>query len=91
MFEDAVGIEPEYVDLHYQLGLLFSERNKFELAVDHFEQAAKMNPKSVDLHANLALALQNMGLIDRARASWQAVCDLAPDSQYADAARDALA
>jgi len=78
VLERAAALKPEYIDLHYHLGLLFAERNRFELAVDHFEQAIRGCPDNVDFHANLALALQNMGLLDRAAATWQAICELAP-------------
>jgi superkiller protein 3 len=86
----AMDIKPGYVDLHYQLGLLFAQRHQFEVAVEHLEKAADARPGNVDFQANLALALQNMGLIDRATASWQIVHDLAPDSEYASRARTAL-
>lgn len=69
-------LQPDAVDLHYHLGLLFIERNRFELAVEHFEQSGKTKVNDVDFHANLALALQNMGLLDRASATWQAISEL---------------
>ncbi len=87
----AVDVKPDYADLHYQLGLLFAQRYQFELAVEQFEQAAKWNAQNVDFQANLALALQGMGLIDRANATWQIVCELAPDSAHAAQARSAMA
>ncbi|MFQ5424959.1 MAG: tetratricopeptide repeat protein [Phycisphaerae bacterium] len=90
-FEAAMDLHPEYLDLHYQLGLLFAQRQQFELAIEQFEQAAEGNPQHVNFQANLALALQNMGLIDRARATWEIVCELAPDSAYADQARATMA
>ena len=45
------------------------------------EQAAEGNAGNIDFQANLALALQNMGLIDRATASWKIVSDLADKSK----------
>jgi len=91
IFTDATRVKPDYVDLHYQLGLLFVQRHKFELAVEHFGAAARGNPENVDFQANLALALQNMGLVDRAQATWQIVNDLAPaESEYAKQAEAAL-
>ncbi|HWL92688.1 MAG TPA: tetratricopeptide repeat protein, partial [Phycisphaerae bacterium] len=74
-----------------QLGLLFAQRNQFQLAVEHYEAAIRGNPSHVEFQANLALALQNMGLLDRANASWQIVCNLAPESAYAAQARAAMA
>ncbi|MCG8408733.1 MAG: tetratricopeptide repeat protein [Phycisphaerales bacterium] len=91
VFKQATEIQPEYVDLHYQLGLLFIQRYQFEIAVEHFEYAVQGNPENIGFQANLALALQNMGLIDRANASWQIVCDLAPESAEAAQARVAMA
>jgi tetratricopeptide (TPR) repeat protein len=87
----ATELQPEYADLHYQLGLLFAQRHQFEMSVEHQEQAVKSNPRNVAFQANLALALQNMGLIDRANASWRIVADLAPDSAEGEKAREALA
>lgn len=90
-FEQAADLHPEYLDLHYQLGLLFSQNHQFEIALEHFERAVDGNPQNVDFQTNLALALQNMGLIDRARATWEIVCELAPDSEWSEAARAATA
>ncbi len=72
----ALEIDPESVDLHYQLGLIFADRGEFALALDRFQRVAKQDPKNVDYVANLALALQNMGLLDRAQAGWKTLCDV---------------
>jgi tetratricopeptide (TPR) repeat protein len=80
---EALRIKPEYADLHYRLGLMYCDKMQFALAVEHFDIALKNNPDNVNVHANLALSLQNMGLIDRAHASWRAVCELEPQSPLA--------
>ena len=79
----AVKIKPEFVELHYQLALMYCDKIKFALAVEHFEKTQQGPADKIDVQANLALALQNMGLIDRARANWQAVCELEPQSPLA--------
>ena len=76
----ALRIEPQCSDLYYELGLIFADQRKFTLAVERFETAIARNPRNIDFHANLALALQNMGLVDRAAASWQTLCDMLPES-----------
>jgi tetratricopeptide (TPR) repeat protein len=92
VFDQALEVRPDYLDLHYQAGLLFAQRHRFEMAVEHFDRAVAGNPRNVSFQANLALALQNMGLIDRAQATWQVVSDLAaPDSPHGKQARGALA
>jgi tetratricopeptide (TPR) repeat protein len=80
--EQVFEINSEYVDLHYRLGLMYCDRLQFELAVEHFQFDA--NAVSQDnVHENLHLALQNMGLVDRVGASWQAFCELDPQSRMA--------
>ena len=73
----ALEVEPESLELHYQLGLMFADRHQFAQAVEQFELGLEKEPRNIDFHANLALALQNMGLIDRAKAAWQTLCDVA--------------
>ena len=91
IFKQATRVEGNYADLHYQLGLLFAQRCQFEIAVEHYEAAFQGNPQNIDFQANLALALQCLGLVDRAGSTWQIVCDLAPESAYAQQARAAMA
>jgi Flp pilus assembly protein TadD len=70
-FNSALELEPEYVDLHYRLGLLYTDRHLFNQAVSHMEIAAGGAPHNEQIRASLALALQNMGLMDRAAATWR--------------------
>ena len=77
----ALVLDPESADLHYRLGLIFADRYKFALALQQFEHAARREPENPEYHANLALALQNMGLLDRADASWQVMCDVASETE----------
>jgi superkiller protein 3 len=83
----AADLHPDYMDLHYQLGLLFAQKHQFEIAVEQLDRAVEPNPRNVSFQANLALALQNMGLVDRANATWQIVQDLSPNSPYLPQAR----
>lgn len=76
IFKQAVEVQPDYMDLHYRLGLMFAQQHQFEMAVEHYEYAVGGNPQNVSFQANLALALQSMGLIDRAKATWQIVNEL---------------
>jgi tetratricopeptide (TPR) repeat protein len=78
VFKQALLLDNRYVDVHYQLGLLFAQRNRFELAVEEFEQAVSGNARNTAFRANLALALQNIGMLDRAAATWRSICELSP-------------
>jgi len=72
-FKRALDIEPKYVDLHYRLGLLYTDRQQFEQAVRHMETAAAGAPDNEQIRTALALSLQNMGLMDRAAATWRSL------------------
>ena len=72
-FRRALDLKPQYVDLHYRLGLLYTDRRQFEEAVRHLEKAAEHSPGNQQIRAMLALSLQNMGLMDRAAATWRSL------------------
>lgn len=72
-FKQALELAPQYVDLHYRLGLLYTDRRQFDLAVQEMEAAAAGAPDNQQVRASLALSLQNMGLMDRAAATWRSL------------------
>jgi len=77
-FQRALHLDEKYVDVHYELALLFAQRNQFDLAAEQFEQAAAARGHKIAFRENLTLALQNVGMIDRASATWRLLCELAP-------------
>ncbi len=81
VLRDALHAKPDDIALHHQLGLIFADQNKFNLAMEQFESAVRQDGRNIDLHANIALALQNMGLLDRAGAAWETLCDVAASSE----------
>jgi len=68
-----LNIHPQYVDMHYRLGLLYTDRKQFDQTVRHMEAAAQGAGNNAQIRANLALSLQNMGLMDRAAAAWRSL------------------
>jgi len=68
-----LDIAPSFVDLHYRLGLLYTDRRRFEEAARQMEAAVAGAPDNEQVRAGLALALQNMGLMDRAAATWRSL------------------
>ncbi len=76
----AVDLDSEPAQIHYELGLLYASRDQFNHAVKQFEQACDASPRNVDFRAHLSLALQNMGLMDRAKASWQVLSEIVKET-----------
>jgi tetratricopeptide (TPR) repeat protein len=89
-FTRALRLNDKFVDVHYQLGLLFAQRAQFELAVEQFERAIAGNERNLAFRANLALALQNIGLVDRAAATWRSICELSRSDPDLLAARERI-
>ncbi|MCK4343564.1 MAG: tetratricopeptide repeat protein [Phycisphaerae bacterium] len=89
-FQQALRLDEKYVDVHYQLGLLFAQRSRFDLAVEQFEQAVAGNDRNLAFQANLALALQNIGMVDRAAATWRSICELSRSDTDLLAARERI-
>jgi tetratricopeptide (TPR) repeat protein len=71
-FTAAMELQPQYVDLHYRLALLYTDGRQFEQAVRQVE-AAFAATEGHATRARLALALQQMGLLDRAAATWRSL------------------
>jgi superkiller protein 3 len=88
--ERAVTLEPGYSDVHYQLGLIYADQAQYRLAVEEFEETLRRSGQNVDAMAALAQSLENIGLHDRAKSSWQAILELAPESEQAKLAKASL-
>ena len=82
-FIKSLSVQHEYVELHYKLGLMYCDKILFALAVEQLGAAPEGGGEGGDVQVTLGLALQNMGLVDRAAAMWQAVCELEPESSMA--------
>ena len=82
-FSDALRLDAETIRLHYKLGLLYCDRIHFAMAMEHFETGFDGQADLASMQSNLMLALEGMGLVDRATANWQAICELDPQSQLA--------
>ncbi|MFA5864112.1 MAG: tetratricopeptide repeat protein [Phycisphaerae bacterium] len=89
-FERAVILEPGFADVHYQLGLIYSDQARYPMAVEEFEQSLRRNGQNIDALAALAQALENIGMHDRAKTSWQSIIELAPESEQAKLAKASL-
>ena len=44
-FEQALRINPQYADAHYNLGLVFEIQAKLAEAISHFEHALRIDPQ----------------------------------------------
>jgi tetratricopeptide (TPR) repeat protein len=53
----ALHLDPNYVDAHYNMGQLMLRKKQFDKAISHLTQAVKLKPDDAEAHYKLALAL----------------------------------
>ncbi len=90
-YYQAVELDEDFVEARANLGCLLAETGRAELAVAAFEGALRYHPQYADAHYHLARTLDQLGETDRAEAHWHAFLELAPESPWADYARQRLA
>jgi len=76
-FREAQHLPPALVEMHYKLGLLYTDRALFERTVQNLE-AASGSADDEQIRMSLAVSLQNMGLMDSAAATWRGLARVAP-------------
>jgi tetratricopeptide (TPR) repeat protein len=87
----ALELDDEYVEARATLGCVLAELGELELAAATFEGALGFHPDFADVHFHLANTLERLDRHDEAEAHFRTFLELAPESPWADAARDRLA
>ena len=79
--KNALNVPASAIDLHYRLGLMYADSDKFENAIRQIETADETTDESAahtsdseKVRANSVLSLQNMGLVDGVSATWRSLC-----------------
>jgi len=82
-FKQAIRINPDHANAHYNLGTAYDELGKYEDAIVSYKQALMINPDDASTHYNLGLAYYNLGKYEEAIESYKQAIRIDPD--YADA------
>jgi tetratricopeptide (TPR) repeat protein len=81
-FEEALRLEPQYVDAHNNLGVVLAGAGNVQEAISHFETALRIDPRSADAHVNLGIALSGIpGRMPDAVGHFQAALQIRPDPE----------
>lgn len=86
----AIEIDETYVEARASLGCLLAESGELDLAVAAFQGALAFHPNYPDVHYHLANVLIRLGEKSEAEHHWREFLDLAPESPWADMARERL-
>lgn len=82
-YEKALAADPDYVEVHNGLGVIYSVQGKHELAVQHFQKAINLSPTASYLHNNLGYAHLIQGRETEAAESLQLALKLDPENKRA--------
>lgn len=86
----AIEIDEDYVEARSNLGCVWAELGRIDLAIASFEGALAFHAEYPDAHYHLARALDEQGDHQQAQEHWQAFLKLAPENPWADVARARL-
>ncbi len=80
LWQDVVIKSPNIPDGHYNLGILYYNKEQLDLAIAELKMAIKIYPDYTDAHYNLGATYQSKGLLSEAITEYEKVLTLEPDS-----------
>ncbi|MBI2823409.1 MAG: tetratricopeptide repeat protein [Planctomycetia bacterium] len=86
----AIELDENFVEARANLGCVLAESGQLELAVSAFEGALAFHAEFPDAHYHLGRVLDELCRGEEALTHWRAFLDLAPDSPWAETARQRL-
>lgn len=86
----ALGLNPNFPDLHNLRGIVLSDLGHHEEAIDAFRRSAALRPEHILPRLNLAFALVRAERIDEAIAEFEAILSQDPEETVATAKLDEL-
>ena len=82
-FEQALSLDPEFVEAHNNLGLVETERDNPEAATEHFRRAIELDPDLAASYTNLGYVFYEQGSYVEALAMYEEALDRARESSTA--------
>ena len=86
----AIELDEDYVEARANLGCVLAETGQIELAIAALQGAIAHHEAYADAHYHLARTFDQAQQAAAAEAHWQRFLELAPDSPWADEARQRL-
>ena len=88
IYERAIRLDPECFEAYFNLGNIHHDLTRYAEAVTAYRDALVINPEYPEAHFYLAVALEKLGRSPEARPHWKAYCDLAPDGEFVQLAKE---
>ena len=78
----ALGLQPNFTDAHYELGLLYQEQRESAKAIAQLQIAAKQRPDFLQAHYHLAQLYKKIGKTDLANAEFARTEELKAKNRF---------
>lgn len=88
IYERAIRLDPECFEAYFNLGNIHHDLTRYTEAVAAYRDALVINPGYPEAHFYLAVALEKLGRAAEARPHWKQYCDLAPDGEFVQLAKE---
>lgn len=82
-YQKALAVNPDYVEAHNGLGVVYSSQGQYDLALEHFHKAIELTPSATYLYNNLGYAYLIQGHYSEAVVAFQEAIHLDPHNQKA--------
>jgi len=77
-YEQAVNVNPDYVEAYTNLGNALKDLEKFDEAINRYKQALAINPSYIEAHYDLANVFKSLGQYDKAISCYERVLEIKP-------------
>ena len=77
-FRDALRLDPNYPDAHYNMGVVYQQQERYELAEASYRQTIMLQPERVEAYMNMAIVQTRLGKFENALTNFQNFIATAP-------------
>ena len=88
LFQDAIDEDAGFLEAYFNLGNIHHDLGRYLDALEHYRVAVGINPGYADAQFYLAVTLEKIGHSAEAKAHWRSYCDLAPDGEWVELAKE---
>ena len=82
-FIQAIKIDSNYIDAHYNLGIVYFRLEEFDKSIKCYEKAIKIDPNNLDSHNNLGVTFAKLKNFKKAVSCYKKVIEIDPNNSEA--------
>lgn len=80
LWRQALELDPEYLEVHSNLGAALAAAGRLEEAAAHYRKALELKPDFAEVHSNLGVALARLGRLEEAISHFERALKSNPNS-----------